>query len=878
MCQIPENLKPDSGPQPISTKTLLAGSLSELALELGAAIILSDGTFLPVAPFIWAAIALPDIINSLSGRPKFQDTEAVIAAYNKSAYEPLHALTADMAICVKNGAPISDSNPAVQKTFSAAKQGTIESIQQQAGLTPGPSSPGYWQLQNLINTSWSYSAGGETAVLQVVKAIDCMTEGLSQIAQQTKPPPPPPSPPGQPPPNGPPGDICIPADIVQALIACLCDDTSDTCCTAVVGAIAKVAQQLTVIANALAFGGKGSPPVDLIPLIAAIGNVATAVGAYPPALEACCAAINSSLGGIKDAITNAPGDHTKGIADSLNQTNTNDISTAAIVDYFIPQKVIPPEVGQLFSDRPWPCLHTVLKGAASVSPIIGWLESYLGDDADAKAGQRMNAARVDALLSRGAKALHDWNPDVNRKMLADFKTLLQGTITKESTVVGALLAPFVDLLETGLTPKTGTQIGNIGIDPNTPINTATSLTISADIAAWIGSYFGIDEGASLAKLVELVAAIVGFDELNEVTLGPLIRHGVAKVADMQARKLYQQELPGAGALAGLAARGLITPQQYFSWVPYTGLPGELWEQTREAAYSGLGARRMLPLIQTGLFTQADIADELTFSALRPASMHRYLLAAPFLATTTERNQLRTELENAYVAGVLSDADLTSAIDSAYHNTDRDNLILTRVHYVKLVNSTKALETEYVTLYKASLFTEQQLTDNLAAIGLQQDVVTNRVAVAQAQLNATLHRKEIAAAAVLERATATAERKAAMRNFTTGNIDPPALAIALIATGLTATQTAAWVDLAVLQKAGGLRWKYGVQLPAPAATLLGQQVTALTDQRKRLQISDAQYVAGLQALGIPPTYVNALQATADALISPKTKAFAIPVQT
>jgi len=131
---------------------------------------------------------------------------------------------------------------------------------------------------------------------------------------------------------------------------------------------------------------------------------------------------------------------------------------------------------------------------------------------------------------------------------------------------------------------------------------------------------------------------------------------------------------------------------------------------------------------------------------------------------------------------------------------------------------------------------------------------------------------------VQRATAHVEQEAAKRNFTAGNIDAAALAVALIASGLTPTQAAAWSDLATLQKAGALKWIYGLQLPAPEAILLRQRVTALTDQRKRQQITDAQYVSALQALNIPPNYVNALRATADATLTPAKTAFAIPVQT
>jgi len=140
-----------------------------------------------------------DILESLfSGRPKFEDTDSVIAAYNQSAYWPLHALASDLQIAAKNGAPISDSNPAIQKQFGVWKQGTVTSIQTFAGGEAGPGQPGYWTIFALIEDSWKASQDGEQAVLQYVKALDALTQVLAQ--QNQKPPPPPvvPPPPGPP--------------------------------------------------------------------------------------------------------------------------------------------------------------------------------------------------------------------------------------------------------------------------------------------------------------------------------------------------------------------------------------------------------------------------------------------------------------------------------------------------------------------------------------------------------------------------------------------------------------------------------------------------------------------------------------------------------
>ncbi len=138
-----------------------------------------------------------DILESLfSGKPQLEDTDNVIAAYNQSAYWPLHALASDLQIAAKNGAPISDSRAAIQAQFGVWKQGTVTSIQTFAGGQAGPGQPGYWTIFALIEQSWKASGQGEQAVLQYVKALDALTQVLAQ-QNGTQPPPPavPPAPP-----------------------------------------------------------------------------------------------------------------------------------------------------------------------------------------------------------------------------------------------------------------------------------------------------------------------------------------------------------------------------------------------------------------------------------------------------------------------------------------------------------------------------------------------------------------------------------------------------------------------------------------------------------------------------------------------------------
>jgi hypothetical protein len=311
---------------------------------------------------------------------------------------------------------------------------------------------------------------------------------------------------------------------------------------------------------------------------------------------------------------------------------------------------------------------------------------------------------------------------------------------------------------------------------------------------------------------------------------------------------------------------------------FNGLHTDLVPAESQAAQSGINARQMIRLAPTGLFSDQDIADELTFSGMRPASQHRMLLAIPYLASASERNQLRSAVESAYVNGLLDDAGLLDNLDAAEQNTDRDNLSLQRVKWQLLISETKKLEGEYAAMFKGGLVDDFGYRALMSGLGLTPGYLAILEGVVEAAANVTLNRKNLADQLRTTRQTAAAERKAALKSYADGASDIAVLTAALLATGLTPAQAAAQASLAALQSAGSLRWIYGLQLSPAEATLLRQRVSALNDQAKRMQITIPAYTAALQALNIPPRYVNALTAAAASMISPKTAAIIVPVAT
>jgi len=181
-----------------------------------------------------------------------------------------------------------------------------------------------------------------------------------------------------------------------------------------------------------------------------------------------------------------------------------------------------------------------------------------------------------------------------------------------------------------------------------------SVAMTAGIASYLMSFLGLDAGEPLAHIAELVAGAIGFDQLREVQIGPLIRNGIGKLADMQAKAKFKQEIPGTAALFSYVAMGLLDASRAHAIAQFNGTPDELVPIIAKGEFRGLNPRQMLRLIETDLFSSTDIADELTFSGMRPVSQARMLQAAPYLATASERSALRSTLVTAHTAGLLND--------------------------------------------------------------------------------------------------------------------------------------------------------------------------------------------------------------------------------
>ena len=638
--------------------------------------------------------------------------------------------------------------------------------------------------------------------------------------------------------------------IIKALQALEVAGGNDpACCAAVVAALADISGALADIVNQLppntALGDIANGLKAIAAALSGIGGTGTPVDLTP---------VTEALDKIASAIASSPGTDVSGIVDQLKQMVSEMDIPEATFDLLVQRGYMQPEERSLYQGDPVGDAIFKFLGTHGYWAYVGVMRLFGWDPTTAAPYTRSIGSDTEKLFADG------------------FMAFVSGSDTEILPAVEKL----VDGVKSLLAPASTPAVGDAGVPLDKPIAFATSVGLTSAIAAKFMAYWGWDIGEPLTKLSELISTAIGYEELRDVQIGPYIRNGIAKVADMQAKALFQQELPGAGAVFSWVARGLLDSARADQLAALDGLHFSLRGPALQSAYHGMQARQLIRLSGTGLFTEGDLVDELTFSGMRPASQKRLLTAAPWLATNSQRGKLKATLEKFYVEGFLSDADLDQELAQLNHDVDGDGMSLRASQIEKQIVFAKRLEVAYSKQFISGLIIESQYRGLLEGIGLQPDWINNKVAVDQASDQAIEYRKELAAELAAERATVAEERRAATKNYLAGNTNTAGLAGSLLLTGLNANQAAAWVDLATATRAGNLRWVYGLQLAPGDATLLRARVAALTDQRKRQLIADVAYEGALKALGIPAHWVNSLRATADAMLTPAKDAIHLPV--
>ena len=846
---------------------------------------------------------LDQILGLFSGKPKFDDTLAVIAAYNQSAYWPLHALAADMQIWVKNGAPISDSNPAVQATFGAAKQGTVESIQELAGEQPGPNSPGYWTIFALIQKSWELSGYGETEVIQTVRALDALTQVLTQANQKppTTPPPPGTPPPGTPPPvtippcdSGDPNadeilDLCNAvngslAAILAALNNLAPGQTSgapDACCIAVVNKLTHVIRELTIIATALTFESKNQQAIDLTPITVALQALATAAAEYPPIITALKDCVCTNLSAIAKTLGPDLGKVIQNIADAINKGHADDLLPAAMVDEMVKNGSMPAPIAQFFSDRPasW-SISGLLSGIGHF--IAGPINPDLGAEMAAnikavKAGQAPPFQPVHSLLDIPMYILalvgsywSTWAVDLAQVALPAAENAIQqiGTVVTNAIPGGAGAVPpgvgapavaALNFVKGAPPPGELITVDNYVAVVQDAMGRAGLMGMTAWAAAMVGGFLLGPWEKYWGEVAAMIATAAGFEEITARALGPFLDAIIRNRAIQDANRNWPTRVPPGPQGLALFARRKISQAQADQLQGFAGLDPDWRPPMYEGAYRPLQPRVVVNAFLDQPIDRPTLLALLEDAALSPVNVQTMADAIIYKSIANVRNSYLSALIAGYGKGIIADQELSDALTQFNFSAEAKQYVTAHVLILRREVLATEAEKTVVPLVANGNITPDEGLQQLEAAGVQSWYAELQITLATTR--ATIHAAKLEAAA--ERKAELARQRnltrAAVAEFQSGAIDEAALTAALIALGLDASLVASIVAVQTATRQGRLRLVYGQLLSPADAKLLTEKVAAIAQQTKDQLITLDQARAQLAALSVDQAEAEALVA-------------------
>jgi hypothetical protein len=802
-----------------------------------------------------------DILEGLfAGKPKFEDTDSVIAAYQQSAYWPLHALAAQMQIWVKNGAPISDSNPEVQKSFGVAKQGTVTSIQAFAGGLTGAGQPGYWTIFALIEDSWKASGEGEGAVLQYVKALDALTQVLSlQNGQTTIPPVVPPAPPG---PAAPP---CPP---FQTLPDCLPQPGApDQALDEIGQGFAGVAYWLQIIsiylmnifqkgASAGTGNGGNADPVTCAQLtglfdqlITAIGTVNTGGTAAPPpdlsSVVTALGAIAAAIGATPTTPTAPPPVDLSAIVAQLTQANTlQDVPAGVLKALQALAPVDPVAFGQLQGSP-----------STTVQAVINWLGTAFS------AGVTGNSV---------GNWINNHPDDVNvlKNAITSFLEEIFGVALDAS---GGLFGPFVKALlgvhSAEIATMVNVQPGDEQAGATKLLTEAIGAGVSAHFLAVIGELAYPTKNLGLPSLAALMAELAGFGEIMRGIIGPEVNQAIAVphryAINAQARAVQYD----ARTAVALEARRLLPVGGSGPFLSWAGFADALKPALVANGFRPLQPRMFATLLQDVPFPTATVRDALQFAAVRDADIATLLPLLEFASTKNVRQQYVSAATRSTELGTMTPDELTGVLNDVNYSPDAQAWVQLTVATRKLEQLAELYRKSISEAYRYGTITDAQYVPSLEAIGIgaadaqahyavDSIAKTGKAAIAAEKAAARLAAKQMSAAG-----------KAAIAGYRSGTLDAAALEAALLIAGFDPLVASFSVTVETLKREGNVIYVYGVSLPRSQAVLLREQVSALGVQVKAQLVTPAAALQALAGYGVPATNAQALVAEWAATVTP-----------
>jgi hypothetical protein len=632
------------------------------------------------------------------------------------------------------------------------------------------------------------------------------------------------------------------------------------CCAQIVGAINSIGASLAAVLNALSPpAGGGGAPVDLAPIVEKLGAISDALAAAGPDNSANADKIANAIDTLRDALTTPAGVDLTPLWDFLKRETADRFMKPGEMASYVDAGLISSDVAQLFSGT---YSFGVKDGEKlkKVDKTLTWLEE-----------------QADSLWRRFLQWLKKIGVEILNIAETEFEALLAGIVDKFSGWFTTLKPYFLRvltvssdgveeipklvleatekllMLEGEITPENSEEAGFrvLGF----AFITGQVLHFAKEIAGklfWPASSVW-DHNAHMA--VELLG--------YEAIMHELHRNFFPNAFGVAQRYHYQNKFrplfPNDGIAAQMFARRKIDRATLDKLVGFAGLHQTYVAPRVDIAYRPLQPRAISAMIADTPFDRDKMREVLQDAGYTDAHVEFMLDLLAYNSTKNLRNSYISQVESGYAHGIVSDDELSAAVDEAGWSAEAKSLVQKTALIRRRQTLASEVETQVTGLVSVGLMDQPTAIQQMEAAGVQEW---------QANLKATL--AETKAVLAQARRDANAERRAelmrqrnlthaAIAQFQSGAISETALTADLLLIGLDALTAASIVTVQAAIQNGKLKFIYGQLLNPAQAELMRQHVAAIEAQLKKQLTTIPIARAELTGLNIPAQEVKELLA-------------------
>ena len=636
--------------------------------------------------------------------------------------------------------------------------------------------------------------------------------------------------------------------------------TDAGCCAQIVQSLIVITQSLDLIAKTmLSPAPPGGDAPDLTEIAAKLQAIADAIATAGPNNDANADKIANAINALRDALGVPASVDLKPIIDALNQANVMSDVPPDIIQQFVKEGSISAELGQLLQGSPFShvasgLLHSVAK---FVGGELGEIEHGLGAlfiniiKPWALALFKIAEADAEAVIQYFGAKIGPWFTTLKPYFIKVLTISTDGVEEIPKLVLQATEALLT--LDGEITPENSEEAG---------FRVLGFAFITGQVlhfVAELGGKLFYPASSVWAHNAHMAVELLGY----EAIMHELHRNFFPNAFGVAQRYHYQNKFrpffPNDGIAAQMFARRKITRATLDQLVGFAGLHHTYVEPRVDIAYRPLQPRAISAMIADTPFDRAKMREVLQDAGYTDAHVEFMLDLLAYNSTKNLRNTYISQVESGYAHGIVSDDELSGAVDDAGWSPEAKSLVQKTALLRRRQTLASEVETQVTGLVSVGLMDQPTAIQQMEAAGVQEW---------QANLKATL--AETKAVLAQARRDANAERRAelqrqrnlthaAIAQFQSGAIGETELTAGLLLIGLDALTAASIVTVQTAIQSGKLKFIFGQLLNPAQAELMRQHVAAIEAQLKK-QLSTIPIArAELTALNIPAQEVKELLA-------------------